>query len=159
VQGGLLTAQTITISNQGGGSLSFTATAAVNSGGNWLSVSPGRGTATSTKTAALLITVSPSGLAAGTYSRSITIAASNGERLAVPVVMTLSPALQTIRLLKAGMTFTAIAGGGVTPAQSFGVRNGGRNVMNWTASPSVRSGSAGWLSVAPSSGSSNAISS
>src|SRR5205814_7237524 len=36
--------QTITVSNQGGGSLDFAATATAVSGGNWLSVTPASGT-------------------------------------------------------------------------------------------------------------------
>src|SRR5262249_6616630 len=63
---------------------------------------------------------------------------------------------QIIRLQQSGLTFTAVEGGGVTPAQSFGVQNLGQGVMSWSASTSVLSGDSRWLAAIPASGSSNA---
>jgi uncharacterized protein (TIGR03437 family) len=151
--------QTLTVSNQGGGSLDFTATGATVSGGGWLTVSPGSGTSTVASSTGLQVTANPSGLAPGTYSGALTVASlTTGESVIIPVVMTVSAVQQTIRLLQTGVTFTAVAGGGVTPAQSVGVQNIGQGVMSWSASASVLSSASGWLSVAPDSGSSDAAS-
>ena len=70
--------------------------------------------------------------------------------------MTVSAAQQIIRLQQSGLTFTAVEGGGVTPAQSFGVQNVGQGVMSWSASTSVLSGGSSWLAAIPACGSSNA---
>jgi hypothetical protein len=67
-----------------------------------------------------------------------------------------SAAQQIIRLQQSGLTFTAVEGGGVTPAQSFGVQNIGQGVMTWSVSTSVLSGDSNWLAAIPASGSSNA---
>jgi hypothetical protein len=70
------------------GSLSFTASAATTSGGNWLSVAPTGGTTNTT----LTVSVNTAGLAAGTYSGSVVIAASLAANpsVTVPVTQTLA---------------------------------------------------------------------
>ena len=60
----------IGVTNQGGGSLAFDATASTNSGGRWLSVSPASGTTSSTTPATLTVTADPSGLPEGNLYRS-----------------------------------------------------------------------------------------
>ena len=151
--------QTITVSNQGGGSLDVTVAAATVSGGAWLAVSPAGGTATPAISPVLQVTADPTGLAPGTYSGAVTIASpTTGENATIPVVMAVSAVQQTIRLLQSGLTFTAVVGGGVTPAQSFGVQNIGQGLMNWSTSASVLSGESNWLSVTPDSGTSDAAS-
>ena len=62
--------QSFEVQNAGTGTLGWSATAA-DSGGNWLSVSPLTGTAPST----LTVTVNSAGLAEGTYTGTITVAA------------------------------------------------------------------------------------
>jgi uncharacterized protein (TIGR03437 family) len=151
--------QTLTVSNQGGGSLDFTATAATVSGGTWLTVSPGGGTSTVANSTALQAIANPADLAPGTYSGAVTVASSTtGETVTIPVVMTVSAVQQTIRLLQTGLTFTAVVGGGVTPPQNVGVQNIGQGIMSWSASASVLSGPSSWISVSPDSGSSDAAS-
>lgn len=61
--------QTVLISNNGSGSLSWTAGADV----NWITVSPGSGNGD----AVLSITINPDGLGAGTHNGTITVTASN----------------------------------------------------------------------------------
>ena len=63
---------------------------------------------------------------------------------------------QELLLSQSGLTFSAVAAGGSVPPQSFRVLNVGVGAMNWTASTDTFSGGPAWLSVAPSSGSSNA---
>ena len=151
--------ETLTVSNQGGGSLDFTVAATTVSGGTWLTVSPDNGTSTVANSTALLATANPAGLSPGTYSGAVTVTSSTtGETITIPVVMTVSAVQQTIRLLQTGLTFTAVAGGGVTPPQSFGVQNIGQGMMSWSGSVSVLSGASSWLSVTPDTGSSDAAS-
>lgn len=60
----------------------------------------------------------------------------------------------SILLSQKGLTFSAVAGGGVPPTQSFTVVNGGQGSLNWTAAASTVSGGQGWLSAAPATGAS-----
>jgi uncharacterized protein (TIGR03437 family) len=151
----------ITVSDSGGGTLPFQASAQTATGGNWLSVSPGSGTATPSGSVTLRVEANPSGLQPGTYrgaitvsgTDSLTVAAQSGGSMIVPVTMTISSANQAIVLSHAGLTFTTVQQGGVAPPQTFAVLNIGSGAMNWTATTSTLSGG-GWLSATPGSGSS-----
>ena len=74
--------QSLSITNTGGGSLSWTASA----NQPWLTVSPASGTAPSTVTVSVNIT----GLAAGTFSGAITISATGATNTPVTVPVTLT---------------------------------------------------------------------
>ncbi len=147
----------VTVGNSGGGTLPFQAVAHTNAGGNWLSVSPSSGTATATEGVAVQIQANPSGLKPGTYRGAVTISGSSspyfGQSQMIPVTMTISSASQAILLTHAGLTFTAVQQGSVTPPQTFAVLNIGSGAMNWTASTTTLSGGQ-WLSATPGSGSS-----
>jgi uncharacterized protein (TIGR03437 family) len=75
-------AQSLAISNGGGGSLSWVAA----SGAYWAVISPAAGTAPGT----VAVSVIPGNLAAGTYTTNVTIAAADGSLTPVPVVVTLN---------------------------------------------------------------------
>jgi hypothetical protein len=75
-------AQAVTVSNTGGGSLSFTAS----DDAAWLSVAPASGSAPATLSAA----VNPSGLAPGTYTGTITVTAPGATGSPKSVAVTLS---------------------------------------------------------------------
>lgn len=154
-QQGSARSQTITVSNTGSGALQFTATAATNGGGNWLSASPANGQALPGSPVALTVTSNPSGLSPGAYSGQVTVAAG-AQSQTVAVTMTISKLNQAILLSQSGLSFLAVQSGGVVPAQSFGVMNIGTGVVNWTASTSTLAGGPGWLQVTPASGSSDA---
>jgi hypothetical protein len=74
--------QTISLTNTGGGTLTWTAS----DNATWLTISPASGTAPSTLTAS----VSISGLAAGTYNGTITISATGATNSPVSVPVTLT---------------------------------------------------------------------
>ncbi|MBM3812904.1 MAG: hypothetical protein FJW20_14870 [Acidimicrobiia bacterium] len=151
--------QQINVLNLGGGSLDFTATAAASAGGRWLRVTPGAGSATASAKASLTVTADSTALGAGVYTGNILIASPSSPRpITIPVTMTISGSVRTILLSQTGLSFTAVAGGGVVPPQTFAVLNAGDGVMHWTASSTVLSGGAGWLQASPASGSSNASS-
>src|SRR5262249_25745576 len=155
-QGAPAATQTITVSNQGGGALDFSARVAIVSGGPWLRVSADSGTSTPANSTPLTVVADPAGLMPGTYSGLVTVSSSTtGESVAIPAIMTVSAAQQIILLQQSVLTFPGVEGGGVTPAQSFGVQNLGQGVMSWSASTSVLSGDSRWLAAIPARGSSN----
>lgn len=139
------------VSNAGGGSVNFTVAASNASSTPWLSVSPSSGTATPGKPASVAISANPAGLAPGAYTGTVVFTPDSGLPLAVPVTMTISAASQGLLLTQTGMTFTAVAQGGVVPPQSFGVVNTGTGTLPWKASTSTLSGGQ-WLQAAPGSG-------
>lgn len=136
--------QTLTITNTGGGTLSWSATTNV----PWLSVSPTSGTAPSSVT----VSVSIAGLPAGTHSGLITVTAPGATNTPqnVPVTLTLAPAppAPIIGVTPGSLSFSAVQGGANPPAQTLTIANAGGGTLSWTASANVP-----WLSVSPTSGS------
>jgi uncharacterized protein (TIGR03437 family) len=149
-QGSGALTQQIHVLNTGGGSLSFTASATTASGGSWLTISPGNGTATPSSPAALTVTATPGSLVPGTYSGSIAIAGA-GSAIDVPVTLSVSAPTAVILISQTGLSFTAVAQGGVPLPQNFGILNIGQGSMNWSATATTLSGG-NWLQISPSSG-------
>ena len=144
-------AQNVAISNSGGGSLIWTAAAATNGGGNWLSVSPASGFGNAT----LQVSVSAASLAAGSYSGTITIAATGAANSPATVQVTLtvlapSPSLAVGTSLLAFQT----SAGQDPAAQSVSISNSGGDTLSWTATTATAGGGS-WLSVSPASGTGN----
>jgi uncharacterized protein (TIGR03437 family) len=151
--------QNLNISNAGGRTLDYTARARTNGGGNWLSVSAAAGKASAIGPDLLTITANSGALPPGTYTGAIEIAsATTGESRRIPVAMTISGLDQSILLSQAGLSFTAVAQGGVVPPQTFAVLNPGRGVMTWSVTTSALTGSPNWLSATPGSGVTDAAS-
>jgi uncharacterized protein (TIGR03437 family) len=149
--------QKLTVSNTGGGRLDFNAAAAVTtpSGGTWLTVTPASGTAAAAAPAIVTVAANPAGLPPGTYTGIVTVSAS-GKQISLPVTMTISSLDQAILLSQQGLSFTAVAKGGVVPAQTFAVRNIGTGTVNWTTSTATLPSGLGWLQVSPAIGTSDA---
>jgi uncharacterized protein (TIGR03437 family) len=144
-------AQALRIENTGGGALAWTAQAATVSR-NWLFVSPGSGNAP----ASVQVSVNPSGLAAGSYAGSITVAsATTGQRVTVPVSLLVSAPTGSLLLSQDHMLFQAVEAGGSDPPQSFGVLNAGSGGVDWTAKAVVKE-AVPWLLVSPAAGHSDA---
>jgi uncharacterized protein (TIGR03437 family) len=102
--------QTVVIISPGA-TLTFTAAASTTSGGPWLSVSPTSGTVNTT----LTVSVSPAGLAPGSYNGAITITPSGTGNApqTVPVRLSVSaPVSQSI--------ITTVAGNGLIPFTTDG---------------------------------------
>jgi uncharacterized repeat protein (TIGR01451 family) len=74
--------QSVQITSSGGGTLNWTATASV----PWLTAAPAAGTAPST----LVVSLLPSGLAAGTYAGTVQIAAASNAPLSISVTLTVT---------------------------------------------------------------------
>ena len=103
--------QTIALSNNGAGTMNWTATADSTSPA-WLSVSPGNGTDNTT----LTVSVNASGLAAGTYSKAITITATGAANTpqTIDVSLTVNPPAGAIE-------FATNSGDGQYTSQSSGI--------------------------------------
>jgi len=86
-------AHTVTISNSGNGTLGW----GVSTTAPWLSLSPNSGTASSTDPGSLTATVNSAGLAAGTYSTTITVSGSGATNTpeSLPVTLTISAPTST----------------------------------------------------------------
>lgn len=158
VAGTAAKSQTLTVANLGGGTLSFTVKVDNTGTIRWLSVDVTSGTATPVNPASINVTANPSQLTPGTYTGVITVTGSTGPVATVPVTMTITTVPQLIRLSQTGMTFTAVAGGGVVPPQSFSVLNAGQGTMDWTATVISRPGAQIFLSLSPRAGTSIATS-
>ena len=139
--GGNPAAQTLTISNTGGGTLSWSASDSA----GWLSLSPASGTGTGTVTAS----VATGTLTTGSYSGAITLSATGATSVTVPVAFTVTaaPVPPAIGLSPTSLSFTAQQGGSNPAPKTLTISNTGGGTLSWSASDS-----AGWLSLSPASG-------
>jgi uncharacterized protein (TIGR03437 family) len=147
----------IKIENAGDGQLPFTVSASSAPAG-WLSVAPASGAATPSAPGVVTVQADASKLSPGTYSGRVTVMSpATGESFGIPVTFAVTENDASIVLSQTGLTFTAVAGAGVSPPQTFGVLNAGKGIMPWTAQL-AGDGNLGWLSVTPTSGSTDASS-
>ena len=148
-------AQTITVSSAPV-SLSFTASVATASGGNWLTVTPSSGTTTST----VQVSVNAASLPVGTYTGTVTITAPyvTGSPITYAITFIVEPDL--IIFAPATLSFGYALNAPTPAAQAFeisaGYTNGvepiGPEFFSATASATTNSGGK-WLSVTqPASG-------
>ena len=145
--------QVVPLKNAGTGSLAYAARVKTILGGNWLSVSPASGSVTPQSPILLDVMTNPTGLAPGTYTGTVTVSSSTtGDSAPVMVTLTVSTLDQAIQLSHVGLSYIAVAGGGVVPPQRFAIINIGRGSMNFTVSTRTLSGGP-WLSATPQTGS------
>jgi len=132
--------QTVSLSNTGGGTLSWTAS----DNATWLTVSPASGTGTGT------VTVSATGTqTTGTQSGSLTLSATGATSVTIPVSFTVTAA-PTIGANPTSLSFTAQQGGANPAVQTVSLSNTGGGTLSWTASDNAT-----WLTVSPASGTGN----
>src|SRR5580704_14794183 len=143
--------QSIVISNKGNSATSFTASATVNSGSNWLSVSPGSGAVPPVSTRSVTVSVNPTGLGAGTYLGTVSIAVPEIPPFNIAVTLTVSSGAAQLELSQTGFRFQTVAGGGNPPSQTLSILNSGSKSSNFGISASTTSGGQ-WLAVAPATG-------
>jgi hypothetical protein len=132
--------QTLSISNTGGGTLTWSASDSA----AWLTASPASGTGNG----AVTLTVATGTLTAGTYSGTITLAAMGAPSMTVPVTFTVTAA-PNISLNPSSLIYAATQGATNPTNQTVSLTNTG-GTLNWTVSDNVS-----WLTVSPASGSSN----
>jgi uncharacterized protein (TIGR03437 family) len=142
VGGALPQAQTVAVSLYGviNGQQAFTA--AVTTGGTWLSVSPTSGTTPAT----LSVQVSPTGLAPGVYNGAISVTPTGGFAASVPVTFTVT-GTTTLSASPNAVNFTYSQGGSAPESQTIQVSSAGSGSVAFTAT-----GNATWLTVLPTSG-------
>jgi outer membrane protein assembly factor BamB len=131
----------LSVTNTGAGSLSFTSA----SNQTWASVTPASGTAPVTEQ----VSVSITGLAAGTYMGQITITAPGaaGSPAVIPVTLIVSTAAPVLSVSPPSLSFTAAAGGANPAAASFNITNTGGGTLSFTSATNQS-----WLSASPTSG-------
>lgn len=137
------TAQALTISNTGGGTLSWSASDST----TWLSLSPASGTGTGTIT----VSVTTGPMTAGTYSGIVTLSATGASSVTVPITFTITaaPVTPAIGASPTSLSFSAQAGVNPT-AQTLTISNSGGGTLAWSASDN-----AAWLALSPASGTGN----
>jgi uncharacterized membrane protein len=134
-------AQTIGISNTGGGTLSWVAS----DNATWLTLSPLSGTNTGTVTA----TVNLAGLLSGNYTATITVTATGATPKTVPVSLTVTGSTSggTIGFSPANLAFSGTVGGTNPAAKTFSITNTGGGTLSWTVSDNAT-----WLQLNTASG-------
>jgi uncharacterized protein (TIGR03437 family) len=155
VQGGTSPpSQSVSVLNGGAGSLTFSASATVLSGGTWLSVSPASSTASAGSSASVSVSVNSTGLAPGNYYGSVQFSAPNvsNSPQTISVVLTVTSPAQSPgpSLSTTGVIFVALAGGTVN-AQTITVTNPSPNPLSYS-SAAFSDNNAGFYAMSPSNG-------
>jgi hypothetical protein len=133
--------QTLTISNTGGGTLTWS----VSDSAAWLTASPSSGSGNG----AVTMTVATGTLTAGSYSGTITIAATGATSVTIPVTFAVV-APPAIGMSPSSLSFTAQQGAGNPVAQTLNISNTGGGTLSWSATPDTT-----WLAASPSSATGN----
>jgi trimeric autotransporter adhesin len=154
--GGGPQSQSLHVLNTGSGQVDFLVVL-TGAGSAGLTPSIQQGTTQPNSPVTVGIAADPSKFPIGTTSASLLILGTNFQFATIPITITVSPSPQKMALSQGGFTFVAVAGGGVTPPQSFEVLATGTGGFGWTAQASTVSGGL-WLSVSPDSGSSSSTS-
>ncbi|MCX6632635.1 MAG: hypothetical protein NTW28_33950 [Candidatus Solibacter sp.] len=123
------------------------------SGGNWLFVGPQSGSTSSNNV--LTVFVIPTGLAAGTYTGTVTVTATGpgGAVVAnspVSIPVTLNVTAGSLTLSAADLSFEQTSGGPAPASQTVTIGSSGQ-ILNYTALANV-STSVSWLAISPASG-------
>lgn len=137
--------QTLLITSSGG-PVPVTVVGATVSGGNWLSVNVASGTTP----LALVATINPTGLTAGSYSGAIQVTGTGAANtISIPVSLQVSSS-PLLRVSVNTLTFFHQIGQAVPPARQIGVSSTGA-ALGFNASASTVSGGS-WLGVSPGAG-------
>ena len=140
------TTQTITLSNTGGGQITWQAS----SDQPWLLLSPDNGTFPAGAKTQVAIAVDRANLHPGPYTAHVNFLSNVGSSYVTVTmqVIPLEPGHQAVlQLSPALLSFTAPDGGVAPLAQTITVSNPGVLPLQWSASTNV-----GWLAVSPNSG-------
>lgn len=138
--------QTVTVTNTGSGSLSWTAS----SDAPWLSASPETGTLSAGASQPVTLSVTTAGQSSGTLTGHWTVqsAQASNSPQTVTASLTISP-VPVIGVVPASLTFDAPEGGANPSPATLTLSDLGSGVLAWSASSDAPS----WLAVSPGSGS------
>src|SRR5579884_3114458 len=153
-------AQVATITNSGGGTLAWNASATTSTGAPWLSISTTSGSLSSGQSASITVTaILLQSLSPGTYTGTITFNATDGSGnpamgspQSIPVTFVVQPPC-AIGATPLALNFTGIVGQANPATQAVNIAASGTcaHALNWTASVNTSSGGT-WLSASPASG-------
>ena len=144
--------QVLTIAYTDNSTTRFSVSASTNSGGSWLSVSPG-GNGCCYTPLAIQVIVNAGTLAAGTYTGQVVVTnyTNSSINMTIPVTLTVAASGATFfDDLPGKLSFSFKTGGSATP-QSVEIRNAGTGTLNWTLTRSTADGG-NWLSASATSG-------
>ncbi len=137
-----------------GAAFNFYQKTSTSGGGNWLSAPACNNSVYPCATpSAVAVTVSASGLAAGTYQGQIEfIDENNSTTMTVPVTLTVAQTSTSFfDNLPGGLTYFLKTGSTTPTPQPFQIRNAGAGTLNWTLSTSTASIN-NWLTASATSG-------
>jgi len=143
--------QNLTVSNLGGGILSWLATVGYTTTSGWLAISPPGGNAPTTATVSVDV-VTPV-LPAGTYRGQILVFALSGATnspLSVPVTLVVTSPAQ-LAVSPQFLSFQATQGSSAVVTQALSITNAGSGALNWTASATTSNGG-DWLRLSATQG-------
>ena len=132
--------QTLSISNTGGGTLTWSAS----DNAPWLTIGPASGTGNG----AVTLSVATGTLATGSHSGTVTMSATGATPVTVPVTFTVTAA-PNITLNPASLSYSATQGAANPANKTISLTSTGGS-LNWTVNDNVS-----WLTVSPGSGSNN----
>jgi len=142
---------TLTLSNDGGGTLAWTASPDA----AWLSVGPGSGSLGAGASQTLTVSVNTAALAEGTYLAAVHVSATGATNTPQAANVTLNVNSQPkIGTNPKALSFSASSDQGNPSPAAISVTNTGSGTLTWTTSPG-----ASWLAVSPSGGSLAALAS
>ena len=128
----------------------FSTGATTATGGNWLSVLPGGGTATFTYTS-LTVTADATSLTAGTYQGTVTLTTAGGVLTLVPITFVVSSGNGPVTISPSTLSFAYAQNGTLPAAQNLQISGS----QSFTDVAATSTGGA-WLSVTPAAGAGNA---
>ena len=144
--------QSVVITNNASTAASFTVSASVQSGGNWLSASPASGSVAAFSKSPVTVTVDPSKLGTGTYLGSVAIIAGPAnQEFDVSVILSVSGNQAQLQVSQSGLRFQTVASGGVPSTQSIFVLGTSSDPLKFSATASTTKGG-DWLHVSPAGG-------
>ena len=138
--------QSVTVTSSTGATLNYTVVGSTTSGGSWLSVTPASGATSGTLTVSVITT----GLAAGTYTGSIKVTATNPSGVAVPdspltIPVTYYVSANPLLLVSPNPLAFSATVGGLANGENVLVNSTG-TTLNYTITSTTNSGGS-WLAV------------
>lgn len=133
--------QTLKITNNGNGTMNWTATTDTDNA--WLSVSPDSGAAPSDAE----VSVNIMALTAGTYTGAITITTASGVKGTVSIKLTVNPSPAILRVIPLELSFSARVNGINPLSKDVLITNLGSGALGWKASAP-----APWITIDKTSG-------
>jgi uncharacterized protein (TIGR03437 family) len=145
--GGTVAPQTVTVGSTGSAAINWTAAAATQSGGNWLTISPSSGQTSST----VQVSATIGALVPGSYTGTVIFTSSDGTSSQTVTVTLVVRALSILGVGPSSIQLVAASSSSTPPTASFDVVNLGSGSMAFSVAASTQSGG-NWLAVTPTSG-------